>query len=598
MTAIETPVEDAIFYLPRATIHPDPDQPRLSPDAELQASIDSEGIIQPITVRPHPELENEWMLVDGERRWRGGDHLKTIPCRIRLDLEEPVDRLITQLSANNSKPLSPVEQARAFKKILDDDPKLSQANLAKRLGIPRSTIGDRIRLIEIHPAWMKLIDSGRLQVSHAPLIHQYRAVPEEYQVKAAGKVSAGDGWQIQKYEKADIIPIAAFRDILRDAFKDYVIRLDEVRSYKGPVLEIEEEKWSYGPGAKQLRKVKYAADPAIWRPIKREAEKRAKKARVSSPSHSGQGYESPMTKTLKTLKAAGIEVPFRKSNGHLDTTKLKDGEVEIFTSNGWAAGIHPQTLLDHLDASTVTRVQGSYGEGKLVTTDAAAVAAAREAHRDKVAEVSKKVLAPVKEKLSDKVLAAYAVTGPGVKGLFGYLDLQHGDEKTVAFAIGVPVDGGDVSQADAEKLLAALAVCATQEIKLPNRWTIEDRIRQAMGSPAFKIRPTPQKVQEERVAAFQADVAKSKKQQKREARAAGKQVGDPKRAKKIDAILAEAAEPKCIHCGCTEDQACEGGCAWSTTDPHVCTACAEAVEDAGQRHEIDDGAEDLEEATV
>jgi ParB/RepB/Spo0J family partition protein len=128
------------------------------------------------------------MIVDGERRYLGGAHLKTIPCRIRLDLEE-VDRLITQLAANAGKPLTPIEQARAFKKALDADPKLTQAKLAERLGIPRSTIGDRIRLIEIHPAWMKLIESGKLQVSHAPLIHQYRAVPDDYQVKAAKNVA-------------------------------------------------------------------------------------------------------------------------------------------------------------------------------------------------------------------------------------------------------------------------------------------------------------------------------------------------------------------------------------------------------------------------
>jgi ParB-like chromosome segregation protein Spo0J len=92
------------------------------------------------------------MIVDGERRYMGGAHLKTIPCRIRLDLEDGVDRLITQLAANSGKPLTPIEQARAFKKALDADPKLSQAKLAERLGIPRTTIGDRIRLIEIHPS--------------------------------------------------------------------------------------------------------------------------------------------------------------------------------------------------------------------------------------------------------------------------------------------------------------------------------------------------------------------------------------------------------------------------------------------------------------
>src|SRR3954463_1581878 len=156
MTKTKDLVEDSVLYIPRNTIHPDPDQPRVKVDDELQASIDSEGIIQAITVRPHPTIEDEWMIVDGERRYLGGAHLKTIPCRIRRDREEPVDRLAPQLAANTGKPLSPIEQARAYKKALDADKKLSQVDLAKRLGVPRSTIGDRIRLIEIHSAWMKL----------------------------------------------------------------------------------------------------------------------------------------------------------------------------------------------------------------------------------------------------------------------------------------------------------------------------------------------------------------------------------------------------------------------------------------------------------
>src|SRR3954471_11877919 len=93
--------KDGIYEIPRKDIHPDPDQPRVKVDDDLQSSIDSEGIIQAITVRPHPTIEAKWMIVDGERRYMGGAHLKTIPCRIRLDLEEPVDRLITQLAANS-----------------------------------------------------------------------------------------------------------------------------------------------------------------------------------------------------------------------------------------------------------------------------------------------------------------------------------------------------------------------------------------------------------------------------------------------------------------------------------------------------------------
>lgn len=544
MTDIATVAEDAIYYIARATIHPDPEQPRVVADDELQASIDAQGIHQAITVRPHPEIADEWMIVDGERRWRGGAHLKTIPCRIRLDLEEPVDRLLTQLTANTGKPLSPIEQARAFKLLLDDEDGLSQAELAKRLGIARSTIGDRIRLIEIHPAWMKLIESSRLQVSHAPLIHQYRAVPDEYQVKAAGKVTAGEGWQIAKYDKADVIPIAALRGILRDAFKDYVVKLDEVRSYKGPVLEIEEEVWSYGPGPKKLKKVKYAADITLWRPIKREAEKRKKKERDSSPGYAGgQRYESAFTKAIKSLKAAGLELPKRKAGAHREEPKA--GEAVIFTSSGWEKGLHPKVLLEKLDPSTLVLVDGQYGGDEILTTDEAAVRAAQEAYAKHATDVSKKELEPLRAKLTPAVIEKYAVRGAGVPHLLLAIEPTRGTPKVIALAIGLSIAGAvdedfdeddailaNDSLSDAEKLLSAIAAVRALDLKVPDEWEISRKISAGL-DVAFKI----DKARIARAAKLpvvatssSATEPKSKKQQTRVARAAGKKVGDPTRA--------------------------------------------------------------------
>jgi ParB/RepB/Spo0J family partition protein len=511
-------VQDGIFEIPRKNIHPDPDQPRVKVDADLQASIDAEGIIQAITVRPHPELADEWMIVDGERRYLGGAHLKTIPCRIRLDLEDPVDRLITQLAANQGKPLSPIEEAKAFKKALDADPKLSQAKLADRLGIPRSTVGDRIRLIEIHPAWMKLIESGKLQVSHAPLIHQYRAVPAEYQEKAAAYV--------RDVRPDDVIRVADMRKELYRAFRDYVIRMDRVRGYKGPVIEVEEESWEYA-GGRKLRKVKYAADIKLWRPIRNAAEKRQRKENRSMyAGSSSYGYESALTKAKKQIVAAGH---------NLQTRKKAKGDTVVHGESGWASGIDPKTLLEKLDPSTLVMVTDEYGGAELATTDRAAVTAAQTVFRARVAEIAAKELAPLRAKLGDEVLAKYSVQGPGVEGLMQYVRPGRGEPKVVALALGleiageidddssyyeddsvVPVLAAGSPRSDAERLLAGLAAVAALKIKVPDNWSLENKIRQAIGNPAFKVE--------------KATATKSKKQQKREARARGEQVGDPTRA--------------------------------------------------------------------
>lgn len=534
MTKTKGLVEDAVLYIPRNTIHPDPDQPRVKVDKDLQASIDAEGIIQAITVRAHPGIVDEWMIVDGERRFLGSAHLKTIPCRIRLDLEDPVDRLITQLAANSGKPLTPTEQARAFKKALDSDKKLSQAKLAERLGIPRTTIGDRIRLIEIHSAWMKLIESGKLQVSHAPLIHQYRAVPDEYQVKAAKNISDGEGWQIKMYEKADVIPISAMRDILHEAYKDYIVRMADVPSYKGPVLVIEERAWHGAP----VKKVRYAADITIWRPIRNAAEKRRKKERAASPRSGYSTYLSAPQKAVKALKAAGFDLPLRP----VGNTRVlpKEGETVIVSESGWAKDLHPKVLLAKIDPSTIGYVKGNYGGDELFTSDTAAVAAAREAYTKVVSDVAGKELEPLRAKLTPEVLAKYAVTGPGALHVLYMIGTERGDAKVVALALGLSVGGGVTNgdefddespvqtpawkTTDAEQLLSALAACEALELKVPDDWQIGQQIRKAIGEVAFKLPERP----------------KSKKQQKREARAAGKPVGDRSRAK--DNVTAGTAQ--------------------------------------------------------
>src|SRR3954452_20462827 len=115
-------VHDTILYLPVDVIDPDPAQPRLAVDAELADSIVQHGVLQPIQVRPHPEVEGRWMLVDGERRYRGalGAKLKTIPAQITLEVEDAADRLVRQIVRNEGKPLTPVEEAKAFRRIIDE----------------------------------------------------------------------------------------------------------------------------------------------------------------------------------------------------------------------------------------------------------------------------------------------------------------------------------------------------------------------------------------------------------------------------------------------------------------------------------------------
>jgi ParB family chromosome partitioning protein len=87
------------------------------------------------------------------------DVLEEMPVLIREDQDLEHERLTTQLVANLSKPLTPIQEARTYRRILQAT-EMTVADLAQRIGRPRSTIGDRLRLLELG-AWTALIEDGR-----------------------------------------------------------------------------------------------------------------------------------------------------------------------------------------------------------------------------------------------------------------------------------------------------------------------------------------------------------------------------------------------------------------------------------------------------
>ncbi|MGK2935223.1 MAG: ParB/RepB/Spo0J family partition protein [Gemmatimonadaceae bacterium] len=512
---------DEIVYIPRKHIHPDPDQPRVNADAELRASIEAQGIIQAITVRPHPAIGEAFLIVDGERRYNGAVTLAEIPCRIRLDLEGDEDRLVTQITANTGKPLSPIEQARAFKKILDASEDLTQVELAKRLGVPRSTVGDRIRLLEIHPAWVHLIEQGKLQLSHAPAMHRFREVPEKYQLQAVERLlSKGTGYGLgHDIGRGEPIRIDAFESKIRDCFRPFIRPVGELPGYKGPTVELRD--W-------QATR-KYAVDPDQWKPIrnaqiKRAKEKRKKAGGGESGRESHREQRTTQQVDIERLAAAGVPVKETKKFRAEPAT----GEIEIFARSGWGRAIDPAALLEAIDSSSLAIRKStdkySSNSGIVVTTDAAAVEKARAAYLDALKKSARAACAKVLARLTPDVLEQHSVAGPGVVQLTRGLSLRGEDERlsTLALALGLgltmEVDEYDVNfsvvtRDDAEILLSSLAAVVPLKLGLPDTYSITNPVSAKRNKTRFLL---PEKT--------------SKKQQKREARGRGEQVGDPTRA--------------------------------------------------------------------
>lgn len=162
--------ESAVNLMPITALHPNPNQPRRHFDdaalRELADSIKSQGIIQPLLVRPQGG-ENTYQIVAGERRWRAAQlaGLKEVPVYVRQlsDKEVMAAALIENLQRED---LNPIEEAEALQ-ALRDALELTQEELASRLGKSRPAIANALRLLQLSATARADIQAGLLSAGHA-----------------------------------------------------------------------------------------------------------------------------------------------------------------------------------------------------------------------------------------------------------------------------------------------------------------------------------------------------------------------------------------------------------------------------------------------
>ncbi|MDR2512798.1 MAG: ParB/RepB/Spo0J family partition protein [Puniceicoccales bacterium] len=135
--------------------------------AELAESIQSEGLLQPIVVRSTPD---GYELIAGERRWRAFQKLglKTIPARI-VTASDAASAAMTLIENLQREGLNPVEEALGFASLMRDF-NLTQEAVAERVGKPRATIANSVRLLTLDREIHGYIASGLLSSGHAKVI--------------------------------------------------------------------------------------------------------------------------------------------------------------------------------------------------------------------------------------------------------------------------------------------------------------------------------------------------------------------------------------------------------------------------------------------
>lgn len=170
--------------VPIASIQPNPDQPRKSfdPDAlaDLAASIQRNGLLQPIAVRP---LNGSYQIIAGERRWRACQiaNLDVVPCII-FDVSDRETFLLATMENMARVAMTPIEEARAMQQLLDVG--LEPTDIESRLGIARGMVKARTSLLATIESVQFLVGRGQFPVRLAAYMSKLSANAQQKSMRA------------------------------------------------------------------------------------------------------------------------------------------------------------------------------------------------------------------------------------------------------------------------------------------------------------------------------------------------------------------------------------------------------------------------------
>jgi len=207
-------------------------QPRTRMDegalAELAESIRTQGIMQPILVRPIDAEKGKYEIIAGERRFRAAQMtgLTEVPVLIRevADEHAAVMALIENIQRED---LNPLEEAQGVKRLLDEF-KLTHEQAASAIGRSRSATSNLLRLLNLAAPIQTMLLAGDIDMGHARAL---LAVDSATQIQLANQIiakrlSVREAEKLVSRSAADIQPKAARPNV---ASRD-VTRLEETLS--------------------------------------------------------------------------------------------------------------------------------------------------------------------------------------------------------------------------------------------------------------------------------------------------------------------------------------------------------------------------------
>ena len=193
--------EAGSVMLPISQVEPGLNQPRKRFDdealADLAASIEEHGIIQPLTVRRLST--GYYQIVAGERRWRAAKLAGR--DKVPVVIIEADDRKVMELGLIENlqrEDLNPVEEAEGYLALLTDFG-MTQEELAKRMGKSRPAIANALRLTALPPSVREMLVEGTITAGHGRAVLMGEG--EQAQAAFAQKI-VEEGWNVRQAESA------------------------------------------------------------------------------------------------------------------------------------------------------------------------------------------------------------------------------------------------------------------------------------------------------------------------------------------------------------------------------------------------------------
>ncbi|MEG0753320.1 MAG: ParB/RepB/Spo0J family partition protein [Angelakisella sp.] len=168
----EADVSGSLMHLRISDIEPNKDQPREKFDQlaleELADSIREHGVLQPIVVRAIPG--GSYQIIAGERRWRASRlaELAEIPAVV-IEAEDCKVMELALIENLQRQDLNVIEEAQGYKTLMDNY-KMTQDQVAKRVGKSRPVVANALRLLSLPARVLDELMQGEISPGHARVL--------------------------------------------------------------------------------------------------------------------------------------------------------------------------------------------------------------------------------------------------------------------------------------------------------------------------------------------------------------------------------------------------------------------------------------------